>query len=182
MPENTRTSKVNLEQFDAINIDHKPGRKPYKALYVQFSNRYKRECEKTQQLREQIKDMQKDIAVGESIITEKNKEIANLEIKLAKALENTKTESCETPQPEVMVPDYETENKTLKAKIAELEKVCQTLSRQTQQTQQNLQRAALEYDAHMKHALDCTRHAYISMQLASKCDFTNLNIKGDNND
>ena len=51
-------------------------------------------------------------------------------------------------------------------KNAELEKLCKSFAEQAQQAKVNLQKATLEYNARVKYMLECTKHAYISMQFA----------------
>ena len=51
-------------------------------------------------------------------------------------------------------------------KNTELEKLCKSFAEQAQQAKANLQKATLEYNARTKYMLECTKHAYISMQFA----------------
>lgn len=60
------------------------------------------------------------------------------------------------------------ENNVLVNQVTELEKLCKTYAEKTSNTQQLLQRATLEYNARIKHMLECVRHALVSMQFAAQ--------------
>lgn len=75
--------------------------------------------------------------------------------------------------PVEVTPDYKTMYEdAMKAltneqnKNTELEKLCKSFAEQVQQAKANLQKATLEYNARVKYMLECTKHAYISMQFA----------------
>ena len=70
-------------------------------------------------------------------------------------------------------PDYKklyteecAKNKALENKVAEFEKLCKSYVEREQQSTAALQRATLEYNARVQYMLDCTKHAYLSMQFA----------------
>lgn len=91
---------------------------------------------------------------------------------LKKKLEKLEMEKSEV-MPTEAAPNYEAMyNEALKAltversKNTELEKLCKSFAEQAQQAKANLQKATLEYNARTKYMLECTKHAYISMQFA----------------
>ena len=86
------------------------------------------------------------------------------------ATENTTIESV------VKTTDLEAENKTLKAKVAELEKLCKSFAEREQQTKTLLDKARADYNARINYMLDCVKHAYISMNFA----VGTTNKEGDN--
>ena len=58
-------------------------------------------------------------------------------------------------------------NTVLENKCAEYEKICKSLTEKANQAQELLQKATLEYNARIDYVLDCTKHAYISIQMAN---------------
>lgn len=76
------------------------------------------------------------------------------------ATENT------TVEPVVKTTDLEAENKILKAKVAELEKLCKSFAEREQQTKALFDKARADYNARINYMLDCVKHAYISMNFA----------------
>ena len=55
---------------------------------------------------------------------------------------------------------------TAETKLTELEKICKSFSEQANNSNTALQKMAMEYDARTKYALDCIKHAYLSVQFA----------------
>ncbi len=64
----------------------------------------------------------------------------------------------------------ETNNKLIAAenKIAEYENLCKSYAQRMQNAENALKGATLEYNARIKYMLDCSKHAYISMQFAAE--------------
>lgn len=59
-------------------------------------------------------------------------------------------------------------NKTLENKVAEYENICKSYATRVQNAENALKSATLEYNARIKYMLDCSKHAYISMQFAAE--------------
>jgi tRNA A37 threonylcarbamoyladenosine dehydratase len=71
-------------------------------------------------------------------------------------------------------PDYKklyvaetNKTKVLENKVAELEKLCKSFAEQANIAKDSLQRATLEYNTRTDYMLDCVKHAYVSIQMAS---------------
>lgn len=62
--------------------------------------------------------------------------------------------------------EIETKLAAAEAKITELEKICKSYAEQAHNSNKTLQTMAMEYDARTKYALDCIKHAYLSVQFA----------------
>lgn len=82
---------------------------------------------------------------------------------------DTKPKKIETTE----LKDYKTlyektlaEKTALENKCVEYEKLCKSFSEREHAATEALQRATLEYNARVKHMLDCVRHAHLSMQFA----------------
>ena len=57
-------------------------------------------------------------------------------------------------------------NKALETKCAEYEKLIKSYAATTEQNNNALQRATLQYKARTEFMLDCVKHAYLSMQFS----------------
>lgn len=80
-------------------------------------------------------------------------------------------------------PDYEklyltecSKTKALELKVEELTKICKSLSEQNNKLQNDLQNAALEYNARTEYMLDAVKHTYISIQFAKNTPTTGGNV------
>jgi hypothetical protein len=110
----------------------------------------------------------------QSIYTEEERRQRQLEAKRRYAeKKRQEKEALATQGPVEVAVDYKTMYEdAMKAltseqnKNTELEKLCKSFAEQAQQAKANLQKATLEYNARVKYMLECTKHAYISMQFA----------------
>lgn len=78
-------------------------------------------------------------------------------------------------QTTVAQPDYENMYKNavaevnrLNEKIVQLENICKNYATQVNVANNNLKKATIEYNARVQYMLDCTKHAFLSMQFAAQ--------------
>ena len=76
---------------------------------------------------------------------------------------------------DVIKPDFEklyieecSKTRALENKVTDLEKLCKAFSEKERQATAAMHKATLEYNARINYMLECTKHAYISMQFAVK--------------
>lgn len=76
------------------------------------------------------------------------------------------TEKTQEPNYKKLYQEEHEKSTMLANRCTEYEKLCKAYAEKTNQTQELLKQATLEYNAKIDYMLDCVKHAYISIQMA----------------